>query len=109
MKNVTIRLMLLTEEDFKKCMQSYLFFRVCSVLLFQSSHGDLHKSRESAIETYTSTFASFRAQKNLSDCVGVSSHATSFYHFSNIDFIDFIKNGTISPRYLQKLKRVIFQ
>ncbi len=27
-----------------------------------------------------------------------------------IDFIiDFIKNGTISPRYLQKLRRVIFQ
>ena len=29
--------------------------------------------------------------------------------YENLDFIDFIKNGTISPRYLQKLRRVIFQ
>ncbi len=29
-------------------------------------------------------------------------------YFDFIDF-DFIKNGTISPRYLQKLRRVIFQ
>ncbi len=43
------------------------------------------------------------------DEIGAQCQSLPTGNIDFIDFIDFIKNGTISPRYLQKLRRVIFQ